>query len=75
MSVPATFKIGKGSFSFNNASVSAMMACCKVGLCGSPSGYPKRNGTDKARGGFTLFVILSSSVIDTVDIPDVSIAR
>lgn len=69
------FKIGKVSLRSNNARVSVMIACCNSGLFASPSGYPKEYGTDNARGGFTLFDILSSSVIDTVDIPDASITR
>ncbi len=69
------FSIGGDAVSANNSSASEIIACCNAILFGSPSGYPNPKETNKARGGLTLFVILPSSVIETVVIPAVSTAR
>lgn len=69
------FRIGKGSSVCSSSSASEIKVCCKVGLLDSPRGCPKSKGTDNTRGGFTFFATLSTSVIDTVDIPTSSITR
>ncbi len=51
-----------------------MICFCNGALRGSPKGYPNGRSTAKARGGCTRSVTSRSKVIDTVGIPDFSIA-